>query len=122
MKKVYKYMVCAVLAVMLAFVCVGCGSGDDSKVTADYSSPAEAIKALKNGGHIIGKTVKVKATETASGGMIYHAVDSSLDADVYVSLTEVKSDTIKKGKTIAVKIDSVDRQSDQCYYIFGAEQ
>ncbi|GEM_PF-6120825 len=120
MSKVFRYTL-GILLIALMIVCgAGCGSDKGSHVKTDYDSPAAVIRALNDGGNVVGKTVRVKAMESSSGGMIYHDEDSSLDADIYVSLI---SDTdIKKGDIVAVRIDSVDKQLDRGYYIFGSKQ
>ena len=125
MKK--KKLLLAMVALLLLVLCAcGGSSSKEPEVQADYDSPRDAILAHKSGTDIVGKTIKVKASQDSTAGIIYYLPDTEISGNVYVTILtddENRAEVlnIQKGDVVVVTVDGFDDHLKYSYYIFAKE-
>ncbi len=125
MKK--KKLLLAMVTLLLLVLCAcGGSSSKEPEVQADYDSPRDAILAKKSGTDIVGKTVKVKASQDSAAGIIYFLPDTEISGNVYVTILtddENRAEVlnIHKGDVVVVTVDSFDDHLKYSYYVYAKE-
>ena len=125
MKKKRLLLVMAMLLMLMLCACGG-SSSKETEVQADYDSPRDAILAKKSGTDIVGKTVKVKASQDSTAGIIYYLPDTEISGNVYVTILtddENRAEVlnIQKGDVVVVTVDSFDDHLKYSYYVYAKE-
>lgn len=125
MKK--KKLLLAMVTLLLLVLCAcGGSSSKEPEVQADYGSPRDAIMAHKSGTDIVGKTIKVKASQDSTAGIIYYLPDTEISGNVYVTILtddENRAEVlnIQKGDVVVVTVDGFDDHLKYSYYIYAKE-
>ena len=116
------------MVTLLLLVLCACGgsSSKEPEVQADYDSPRDAIMSHKSGTDIVGKTIKVKASQDSTAGIIYYLPDTEISGNVYVTILtddENRAEVlnIQKGDIVVVTVDGFDDHLKYSYYIFAKE-
>ncbi|MCR4648840.1 MAG: hypothetical protein K5776_07155 [Lachnospiraceae bacterium] len=124
MKAVKKILV--MIPLSLALLLAACSS-KEPEIMADFESPSDAAWACKFGdNNLVGKTVKVKANMENSAGVIYMMPDTTVRANVYVTIITDDSNRsevlgIKSGDTVVITVDSADNHLENSVYLFAKE-
>ena len=118
-----KLLLIALMTFLLTLT--ACGT-DTTPVSADYSSPREAIQAYQSGTDIVGKTIKVVAAHDSYAGIIFDNPDTQVGANVYVTIITNDENrdgvlAIKEGETIVVTVDMIDDHLKYSIYIYALE-
>ncbi len=110
--------------VFLLITMASCGSPEPEAPDADYATVRDAALAIKNGMDITGKTIAVTMPEDSAAGAIYFAPDTSVGANLYVTIITDDNNReevlgLKKGSTVVVTVDAFDNHLVQSIYIFA---